>query len=183
MRRPRLGATLILVLLLAGTLRTAPLAALDAVNLSRYVVTAPAATVGLTQGVDAVRLTEYCGDEDGCQVIMQMVNYDADNEPGVAASRSGRLSISPTSPSHWRFDGEFLSPDGISGVSGTDGNGSQYPMEIWRVWDCVFSDEETMALPNISDAVGSSFSLINLSTVEGGTFPDATTECRVIFID
>jgi hypothetical protein len=181
MRRPRPGAILTLVLLLAGTLRTAPLGALGPVNLSRYVVTAPAATVGFGQGIDVARLYEYCADEDGCQLVMQMSNYDAVNEPGVAGSRTGRLSISPVSSSHWRYSGELADPDGIGSVGGTDASGST---ESWRVWDCVLTDGEFVNVftGEIGD-FGQGFTLINLSDVEGGSDPDATTECRLTISD
>jgi hypothetical protein len=131
----------------------------------RYIVEAGPAQVGRVVPLDVATMDLLCRDKDGCEVTMQMVNYDAP-PTGIVASRSQRLFISETSR-WWRFAN--------IDVLGLDSNGG---LDEWPVWDCFFTDAETWTgTPNGRGDAAVATALLN---VAGGNYSDATTICRIV---
>jgi hypothetical protein len=141
---------------------------LYAVSEKRYIVEATPASVGVVVTMDNTLTDQLCRDKDGCEVTLQMVNWDVGNFPGLAASRTERLFISETSR-HWRFSN--------IDVSGLDNNATHE----YSVFDCYFTDAENYTgVPNGRLDSANGFALLNIA---GGAYSDATTTCRVIMID
>ena len=160
------------------------------VSLSRYIVTAPPADVGTAIPLDQNVVLSFCADEDGCEVILQMINWDETNEPGQVANRTARLFLSQVNTKFWRLTGHDSETMVVPGqwalieVSGVDDD--DLTDRYWRAWDCFLTDAET---PNpagsniVADNVPG-FALLNWKNGLGeGTFDDATTSCRIVFID
>ena len=130
----------------------------------RYIVEAGPAQVGHVVPLDVATMDLLCRDKDGCEVSMQMVNWDL-GQPGQVAGRSSRLFLSETSR-FWRFEND---------LGGLDGNGG---LNEWGVFDCYFTDAETWTgTPNgrADPAVG-----LALLNVAGGDYSDTTMTCRIV---
>ena len=136
------------------------------ISMRRYVVEAPPANVGRVVPIDNTILESLCRDADGCKATIAMINWDG---LGNAASRSERLFLSTTTRA-WRISN--------NDVDGTDSNGG---INEWTPWDCFLTDAETYTgTPNgrADPVVG--WALLN---VQGGSYSDTNTTCRVIFED
>lgn len=157
------------------------------VSTQRYIFEVPADvdTIGVPQPLDVDLVKSLCRDKEGCQITLQMVNWDQDTEPGAVASRTGRLFLSETT-SQFRFD------EGIeSGLKGVDGATTN--VVTWRLYDCAFTDADTPGFsgPNTMIDQLEGFALLNCSdnfTPPTGTatfcgFSDVTTVCRVVIAD
>jgi hypothetical protein len=132
----------------------------------RYIVEAPAANVGRGVPIDSAVLDDLCRDADGCLMTLAMLDWSTARN---IASRTEKLFITTTNRA-WRFSNNDL--------DGTDSNGS---IQEWSAWDCFLTDAETWTGTSngrADAAVG--WALLN---VAGGSYPDATTGCRVIFED
>jgi len=132
----------------------------------RYIIEAPPANVGRVVPIDNTILEALCRDADGCQTTIAMVNWDG---TGTIAARSERLFLS-TGTRAWRVSN--------NDVSGTDSNGG---INEWTPWDCYLTDAETWTgTANGRADPGVGWALLN---VQGGSYSDTTTTCRVIFED
>lgn len=126
------------------------------------------ADVGTVKPLDVPIVDQLCRDDDGCQVTLQMVNWDAVNQPGNVASRSVRLFISQTSR-WWRTSSDIFGLD----VDST--------LDDFILFDCYLTDAETpTAGANQRADTNAGFGLLN---VAGGSYSDATTTCRVAIED
>ncbi len=136
------------------------------ISTRRYVVEAPPANIGRVVPIDNAVMDALCRDADGCMMTLAMINWDGQQ---TAASRSQKLFI-PTTTRSWRFANVDL--------EGVDSNGS---IQEWSAWDCFLTDAETWtgtANGRADPAVG--WALLN---VQGGSYSDTLTTCRVIFED
>jgi hypothetical protein len=135
----------------------------------RYVVEAGPGQVGRVVPFDVALMDGLCRDADGCQVTIQLVNWDAAAQPGNVASRSERLFVSQTKRL-WRLANIDL--------SGRDDSGS---LNEWIVYDCFFTDGETFTdADNGRSDDGPGFALLNLG---GGSYSDLTVTCRAVIED
>lgn len=156
------------------------------VSTQRYIFEVPADvdTIGVPQPLDVGLVNSLCRDKEGCQITLQMVNWDPAGEPGAVASRTGRLLLSETT-SQFRFNESIES--GLKGVDGATTN-----VVSWQLYDCVFTDGETpgFALNHVIDA-REGFALLNCTDAASPPpgapslcgFSDATTVCRVVIAD
>ena len=149
-------------------------------SLLHYVFEAGPSTAGVVQPLDVAAVESLCGDKDGCQITLQMHNWDPTGEPGATASITSRLFLAP-STGQWRFDdlvyGHAVSLKGVDGVMPDSGP--------WRLYDCNFADSETPTAINGTSDNGTGFGLLNCSDSPGscGAFSDDHTVCRVVLRD
>lgn len=135
--------------------------------------------VGLPHPLDVSTVDELCTDKDGCQVTLEMIDFDEVNEPGAVASATFSLVISetllagPEPGRHWRLDQS-------GGLGGIDNNDTH---EYYQLFGCIFGDGETDTGDEgiADDELG--FSLSKCSEVDGCAFDDETTYCRVVLAD
>jgi hypothetical protein len=136
------------------------------ISTRRYIVDAPPANVGRVVPIDSTVMDALCRDADGCMMTLGMINWDGTQNN---ASRSQKLFIAQSARS-WRFANVDL--------DGTDSNGS---VQEWSAWDCFLTDAETWTgTTNGRADPGVGWALLN---VQGGSYSDTTTTCRVIFED
>ncbi|MCF8462203.1 MAG: hypothetical protein K9G46_15885 [Flavobacteriales bacterium] len=133
-----------------------------------YIIEAGPSVVGRVKPMNMTLVNQLCKDKNGCNVTIQMVNWDASGQPGNVASREERLFISETSNA-WRFSN--------NDVWGIDNNGGA---NEWTPWDCFFTDAETTGAGNARSDNAVGFGLLNVS---GGSYSDATTTCRIVIRD
>jgi hypothetical protein len=135
----------------------------------RYVIDAPPSVVGRVIPIDVAIMDQLCRDDDGCELIVSMVNWDLAGQPGNVATRTTRLFLSQTS-NWWR-----LADNDVTGLDNNNG------LHEWAPWDCYFTDAETAgAAVNARTDSGRGFGILNAA---GGSYSDATTTCRVTLID
>ena len=133
----------------------------------RYLVEArPIDGAGFVIVLDHDIVVALCRDKDGCEVSLQMVNWD---ESGAVASTTKRLFLSETS-NRWS-----LSDTNLDALTDDDD-----VIQSWQAHDCVFTDGETMDELNFALDSNVGFSLINLYQ---GTHSDEDTTCRMVFLD
>lgn len=138
------------------------------ITTERYIVVARATVdVGTVVPLDHAVVTRLCEDEDGCAVVLQMLDEFV-SQPGNVASVTAHLFLSKTLDSDWWQ----LS----SGVLGDDDNGSA---SQWDFKDCRFTDAEDFDSNNVSLDTELGFGLLNL---DAGAHPDTVT-CRVMLSD
>ncbi len=136
------------------------------ISTRRYVVEAPPANVGRVVPIDNIVIDALCRDADGCLMTIALINWDGLQN---TASRSEKLFLSTTTRA-WRFSNNDL--------DGTDSNGS---IQEWSAWDCFLTDAETWTgSVNGRADPAPGWALLN---VQGGSYSDSTTTCRVIFED
>lgn len=138
------------------------------VSTLRYIVEATPGMVGEVLELDHDIVESLCRDKDGCEVSIQLVNWDAGGQPGNVASRTTRLFLSETSR-WWR-----MSDIDITGFDDDDG-----PHQ-WDVFECIFTDAETYGgsqNARLDSAPG--FGLLN----QVGGNSDANTTCRAVLTD
>jgi hypothetical protein len=140
-------------------------AAAGEVNLSRLIAEAAESDKGVVQPINHALVQALCRDEDGCELIVQMI----DQQPGKLGnvhSRTWRLFLSATS-GLWK-----LSDD----TEGTDGSSVQYKL----FENCIFGDAETYTggENGMSDS-GAGFGLLNVA----GPAAVSPVDCRVVMID
>lgn len=139
------------------------------ISLDRLVVEARVADVGSVISIDQTALTDLCGDLDGCQYTLSMVNFAGDNR---VASRSGTLFVYQGGGTTWRVEQNGGDVDGFDNASGVQ--------EV-SAWDCFFGDAETSTGTNNERTDSrAGFGLLNC---RGCTYSDATTSCRMVFRD
>lgn len=138
------------------------------VTTERYIVEAGPASAGILVPLDHDLVTALCRDKDGCYFVLQMLNWEAAEQPGNVASRTSHLFLSETA-GWWR-----LADVDIGGQDDNDVSSD------WSSWDCFFSDSETAGSSNQRFDTAPGFGLLN---VAGGSYSDATTICRVMLID
>jgi hypothetical protein len=144
------------------------------VSLQHYVLEAGPATVGDMQPLDVDAVVSLCGDKDGCQITLQMFNWDPVGEPGATASKTTWLFLSP-STLQWRFD----EPMGLAGV---DGDNDYTPTFLF--YDCIFTDGESGVEGNQLIDDGPGFGLLNCGGPSNScAFADEDTVCRVVLRD
>lgn len=121
----------------------------------------------------------FCKDEDGCEVVVGMKDYNTTNRPGSVASMGPyRLFLSQTS-SWWRTSQNPAS-------SGADANSTrQNPFTLsvntpygsgTKNISCYFTDAETMTSPTVMADQGSGFALYNYDPTQANAY---TTICLV----
>jgi len=136
------------------------------ISTRRYIVDAAPANVGRVVPIDSTVMDALCRDADGCMMTLGMINWDGTQN---IASRSQKLFIAQSARS-WRFANVDL--------DGTDSGGS---VQEWSAWDCFLTDAETWTgTANGRADPGVGWALLN---VQGGSYSDTTTTCRVIFED
>ncbi len=135
------------------------------IELGRLMV--EARTAGALIPINQTALGSLCGDDDGCQYTLSMVNFA--NNDGVAATRSGTLFLSQAGPG-WRLE------QGGVDVVGIDGNGG---LNEVSVFDCYFTDTDVGPQNSRTDTT-TGFSLFNCA---GCAYPDSPTFCRMVFRD
>ncbi len=151
------------------------------VNISRYVVEAPDnSTSPDTVPVDDAILTEFCQDEDGCQVSLYMRNWDAAHEGGLLAGVGPfRVSLAPSvnnQPRQWAV----YEPMGVGPVTGFDKDGSVgHLMNIYN--SCFFTDGEHNNGGGSDGALG--FGLLNWYGAFSGTLDSVNMTCVLIIED
>lgn len=139
------------------------------VSLDRFVVEARVADDGAVVRIDQAAITRLCGDLDGCQFTLSMVNFAGDQRVG---SRSGTLFLYQGGTSSWRA--ELNGAD----IDGFDNSASNHELSAW---DCFFTDAETSTgTSNQRTDAQNGFGLLNC---RGCTFSDPTTSCRMVFRD
>ena len=139
------------------------------VSTLRYIVEATPGMVGEVLELDHDIVESLCRDKDGCDVTLQMVNWDGPGQPGSVASRTARLFLSETS-GWWR-----MADTDLTAIDDDDNTND------WFYGDCYFTDAETYgasANTRLDSAPG--WGLLN---VAGGSFSDANTTCRVVLTD
>jgi len=140
------------------------------VTVQRFVVEVPAENFGVVIPLDHARVESLCRDIDGCEVALQMLNWQPANPTGEVASRTARLFLSQGAAAVWRF-----SDTDVSGLDGGDG------VDEFVAWDCYFGDGETYGgSANSRLDSGPGFGLL---TVLGGSFPSEHKVCRVAITD
>jgi hypothetical protein len=151
-------------------------------SVSHYVFEAGPTTAGTVQAFDHEAVLSLCADKDGCQITLQMFDWDPANEPGATASKTTWLFLSevlvPESPTqrHWRFD-EAVDKKGVD----DDGMGAAPPLTLY---DCSFGDGESTTSENQPADFVPGFGLLNCSADNlSCTFSDTTTVCRVVLSD
>lgn len=150
-------------LLQVGTAAPVPYA----IDAERYVVEAEPADVGVVVPIDQGLISQLCQDLDGCKVTLGMLDWVV-TQPGAQAFRHVQLHLSETS-SWWRMEND---------VSDNDGNGFGGHFDVF---DCILTDAEAWTgFPNGTADTQMGFGLLN---VQGGSYPDETTRCRVVFED
>jgi len=134
----------------------------------RYIVEANQNYEGIVVPFDNAIFDALCRDDDGCEIVVGMVNWSS-SVPGAVASRKEHFFLSQTG-NHWRFAN--------TDVEAADNNNS---INEWTPWDCYFTDAETSTNTNNGRAdLTRGFGLLN---VRGGGYPDDRTTCRVIITD
>ena len=149
------------------------------------------ATVGIPQPLDHAIVRELCGDKDGCEVTLQMVDWDPSGEPEAVASRTSLMflaelapeeSVGPTSMpveegKYFRFDQQL-------DISGVDDD-FFLTNTVWKFYDCIFTDAESGSGDNTVFDLEPGFALLNCENVGplGCTYSDADTVCRLVMRD
>ncbi len=135
----------------------------------RYIVEAPPSSVGVVVKLDNSIMDDLCRDKDGCDITIQMVNWNT-SQPGNVASRYFRKFFVSESSRWWRIaDYDTASLDNNGGIG------------EWSAWDCYFTDAETSTSTSNGRADNAAgFGLLN---VKGGSYSDSTVTCRVVIED
>lgn len=155
----------------------------------RYVAEVSPAMVGVVMGLDTSIINRLCQDIDGCDVTVQMLNWDGLPQYPLGtsvASRQEKLFIGTVYEGSGMYTGDYFRYWRFANndVNGIDGNGIVSDFQIWG--DCYLTDGETSVNSNnarsdnyTTSPNGSGFGLLNAI----GSNPDATTGCRVTFED
>jgi hypothetical protein len=139
------------------------------VTTKEYIVEATPAMVGRLIPLDTTIVEALCRDKDGCDVVLQMLNWDAAGKPGLSTTRRGFMHVSETSRWFRYFEG---------GGDLLDGNNS---VDEIGQYDCILTDAEIAAdFNNGRYDVGAGWGLLNF---KGGSYSDTTTTCRLVVKD
>jgi len=151
------------------------------VNISRYVVEAPDnGSAPDTIPVDNALITQFCQDEDGCQVSLYMRNWDSAHEGGLLAGAGPfRMSLTPTD-NNGKRQWAIYEPMGATPTLGADKDGTVgHLMNVYN--SCFFTDGEYTNAQSSDGALG--FGLINWFGAFSGAYDSVNMTCVLIIED
>ncbi len=127
------------------------------VSLRRYTIEAPdGGNNPNSVKIDDDVLMQMCGDEDGCNILLGMRNWESGKEGLIASAHASRLTIGPVVNGKRRWDRRPAYGDGNDGVDG-DGNTDT----VVSVFDaCWFTDAKYVA-GRVSTDTELGFELLN----------------------